>query len=39
MTWFREARGAVLVVRSAAVHTVADYIIIPSSVLMATKFY
>ena len=39
MTWFREARGAFLVVRSAAVHTVADYIVIPSSVLMATKFY
>ena len=39
MTWFREAHGVFLVFKSAAVHTVADYIVIPSSVLMATKFY
>ena len=39
MTWFREARGAFLVLKSAEVYTVADYIVIPSSVLIATKFY
>ena len=39
MTWFREAHGVFLVFKSAAVHTVADDIVIPSYVLMATKFY
>ena len=38
MNWSREVRGAFLVFKSAVVDTVADYIVIPSSVLMATKF-
>ena len=39
MTSFREAGGTLLVFKSAAVRKVADYVIVPSSVPMATKFY